>query len=158
MEKYLVASKGNTLDSKVSARFGHSSYFLVINPETMEYDSFAGIADDESQHIGRFLSQDIKKVIVGNIGPSSYREVTSYGCAVYLCRNMPVLEAVKKVTSGDIPLLKEPTLKKSIHSARKEGQDEFREEIRRGKGMGKGMGKGIGKGMGKGMKGGKGGG
>ena len=47
MEKYLVASSGDTLDSKVSGRFGHSSYFLIIDPQTMEFKVFPGIGNDE---------------------------------------------------------------------------------------------------------------
>ena len=74
MEKYLVASSGDTLDSKVSGRLGHSGYFLVIDSQTMEFEAFPGISNDEYQHIGRFINLGIKKVIVGNIGPSAYSE------------------------------------------------------------------------------------
>lgn len=145
MEKYLVASSGDTLDSKVSGRFGHSAYFLVVNPDNMEFDAFQGIGNAEFQIIGRFINLGVKKIITGNIGPSAYYEVTSAGCEVYLCRNMPVLEAVKKVANGDIPLLQEPTLKDSIHSARKAGS---------GFG-GRGEPSGTGKGSGTGSKGGR---
>ncbi|MBN2213573.1 MAG: NifB/NifX family molybdenum-iron cluster-binding protein [Bacteroidales bacterium] len=168
MEKYLIASAGDTLDSKVSGRFGHSGYFLVVNPQNMEFDAFPGIGNDESQGIGRFINLGIKKVIVGNIGPSAYNEVTSSGCKVYLCRNMSVLEAIKKVESGSVQVLKEPTLKASIHSARKAGDGYggrgegrrtgkgFETGLKGSKGMGKGMGSGMGKGMGRGMGGGMG--
>jgi predicted Fe-Mo cluster-binding NifX family protein len=141
MEKYLVASSGNTLDSKVSGRFGHAAYFLIVDPENMRFDAFTGIGNDEFQIIGRFINLGVKKVIVGNIGPSAYEEVSSAGCKIYLCRNMPVLEAVKKVTKGDIPVLQEPTIKDSIHSARKSGGGYG------GRGMGGGMGRGRGNGM-----------
>jgi len=152
MEKYLVASSGDTLNSKVSGRFGHSGYFLIINPQTMEFEAFPGVGNDEYQHIGRFINTGVKKVIVGNIGPSTYNEVISYGCAVYLCRNISVLEAIKKVENGDVPLLTEPTLKDSIHSVRKTG-DRYGG---RGKGRGKGRGLGLGPRDGSGMGGGQG--
>ena len=119
MEKYLVASSGDTLDSKVSGRFGHAVYFLIIDPFTMEFKVFPGVSKDEVQNIGKFITPDVKKVITGNIGPSSYNEILSYGCKVYLCRNMSVNEAVRKVKNDEVPILKEPTLKNSIHSARK---------------------------------------
>ncbi len=121
MEKYLVASTGETIDSKVSGRFGHSGYFLKVDPVTMQFEVFPGVSNYEDQNIRKFVETDIKKVIVGNIGPALYNEVTSYGCKIYLCRNMPVPEAIKKVKNGDIPALKEATLKESIHSARKTG-------------------------------------
>ncbi|MFO7934923.1 MAG: NifB/NifX family molybdenum-iron cluster-binding protein [Bacteroidales bacterium] len=162
MEKYLVASSGNTLNSKVSRRFGHSAYFLIVDPDTMEFDAVPGVADEESQPVGGFLNKGIKKVIVGNIGPSAYNEITSYGGAVYLCRNLSVQEATRKVKSGKVPVLKEPTLKDSIHSARKTGDPYdgrggrgtgkgLRDGTGGGRGMGRGMGGGMGKGSGRGM-------
>jgi predicted Fe-Mo cluster-binding NifX family protein len=140
MEKYLVASSGNTLDSKVSGRFGHSGYFLIVDPVTMEYEAFPGVSNYEDQTIRKYVDTDIKKVIVGNIGPAMYNEVTARGCKVYMCRNMPVPEAIKKIKNGDIPVLKEPTIKESIHSARKTGYNYGG----RGKGSIGGMGRRLG--------------
>ncbi len=149
MEKYLVASSGDTIDSKVSGRFGHSGYYLKVDPTTMEYEASIGVSNYEDQTISTLMGTDIIKVIVGNIGPALYNEITAYGCKVYLCRNMPVPEAIKKVMNGDIPELKEPTLKESIHSARKTGYNFGG----RGKGSIKGMvqlrGSGKGRGMGR---------
>jgi predicted Fe-Mo cluster-binding NifX family protein len=160
MEKYLVASSGDTLDSKVSGRFGHSAYFLIIDPQTMEFKIFSGIGKDEyMQGIGKFVNLGIKKVITGNIGPSAYNDVISSGCKVYICRNMPVREAVKKVENGDVPVLQEPTLKKSIHSAQKAGGGYggrgggrgTKRGLGSGTGDGRGMGRGQGIGLGRGM-------
>jgi predicted Fe-Mo cluster-binding NifX family protein len=162
MGKYLVASSGSTLNSKVSGRFGHAAYFLVVDPENMEFDAFPGVGNGEFQIIGRFINMNVKKVIVGNIGPSAFEELSSAGCKVYLCRNMPVIEAVKKVAKGDIPVLQEPTLKDSIHSARKAGSGfgGRGESFGTGKGSGtdstsgrehgRGMGDGMGRGRGNG--------
>jgi len=158
MKKYLVASLGDTLDSKVSGRFGHSGYFLLIDPLTMEFEILKGVSKDEDQDIGKFLTPVIKKVIVGNIGPSSYIEVLSYGCKVYLCRNMSVSDAVRKVKNDEVPLLKEPTLKDSIHSARKTDEGDVDSGRGEGRGSGKGSGSGPRDGSGRGMGGGMGGG
>jgi predicted Fe-Mo cluster-binding NifX family protein len=140
MEKYLVASSGDSLNSKVSGRFGHSGYFMIIDPQNMEFEAFTGVSKDEDQNIGKFITPAVKKVIVGNIGPSSYSEVLSYGCKVYLCRNMSVNEAVRKVKNDEVPVLKEPTIKESIHSARKTGYNYGG----RGKGSIGGMGRRLG--------------
>jgi len=82
--------------------------------------------------------------------------VASSGCAVYLCRNMSVLEAIKKVENGDVPSLKEPTLKDSIHSARKTGDRYSGRGEGRVTGRWLGIGSRAGKGMGKGMRSGRG--
>jgi predicted Fe-Mo cluster-binding NifX family protein len=149
MEKYLIASSGNTLDSKVSGRFGHSGYFIILDPETMKFEAFSGVkADESAQEIKRFIQRGISKVIVGNIGPSTFYEIKSSGCTMYLCRNMTVLEAIKKVENGDVQPLKEPTLPESIQSARKAG--DHRGKTGKGHGQGRGMGSGLGDGSGMG--------
>jgi predicted Fe-Mo cluster-binding NifX family protein len=136
----------------VSGRFGHSGYFLIIDPQTMEFKIFPGIGKDEyMQGIGKFINLGIKKVITGNIGPSAYSEVISSGCTVYLCRNMSVREAIKKVENGDVPVLKEPTLKESIHSARKAGGGYGGRGEGRGSGRGLGLGPRDGRGTGRGQ-------
>jgi len=168
MEKYLIASSGNTLDSKVSGRFGHSGYFLIVDPVTMDCEAFEGVTTYEDQDIERFINPSVKKVIVGNIGPGAFNELTSYGCKIYLCRNMPVPEAIRKVKDGEIKSLKEPTLKSSIHSARKTGYkygghgepatpgvsqgSDIRAFARRGMNRGTGRGLGRGKGPGSAMR------
>ncbi|MBN2612460.1 MAG: NifB/NifX family molybdenum-iron cluster-binding protein [Bacteroidales bacterium] len=155
MEKFLIASSGDTLGSKVSGRFGHAKYFLVLDPQTMKFEVFSGIqADEPAQSIRKLIGNDIKKVIVGNIGPSSFSELLSLGCTVYLCRNLTVNEAVQQVINGNIQPLKESTLPDSIHSARKAENRNM--GIGRGLGQGRGMGLGSGKGMGRGRGGGRG--
>ncbi|MBN1415633.1 MAG: NifB/NifX family molybdenum-iron cluster-binding protein [Bacteroidales bacterium] len=162
MEKYLIASTGDTLDSKVSGRFGHAGYFLIVDPGTLEYNAIRGVGKDDPQQTGELIRQGISRVIIGNIGPGSYDELLLAGCRIYLCRNMRVNEAVEKVKNGLIPELKEPTLKSSIHSGRKgsssyEGRGEGRGRgrgmgfgPRNGRGRGGGRGSGMGGGMGRG--------
>lgn len=170
MEKFLVASSGNTLDSKVSGRFGHAAYFLTVDPETMDYQVFQGVAKDENPLVRKYIQAGINKVIVGNIGPATFDELRAYGCKIYLCRNMQVVEAVNKVHHGEIQPMDTPTLNDSIHSARRTTEDNpgssfgrriedgFRRIFGRGagKGMGSGMGRGMGGGGGRGMGGGSG--
>jgi len=121
MEKYLVASSGDTLDSKVSGRFGHSAYFLVVDPQTMEFEALSGIdPEDSGLNVGKFFNRGIKKVLAGNIGPSTFNEISSAGFEIYLCRNLKVSEAVKKVNNNEINPLEKPTLENSIHTASKE--------------------------------------
>lgn len=34
MANYLIASSGDNLDSKISGRFGHAKYYLIVHPQT----------------------------------------------------------------------------------------------------------------------------
>ena len=39
--KIAVSSTGPTLDNTVEARFGRCSYFLLVNPATLEFEAIA---------------------------------------------------------------------------------------------------------------------
>ena len=92
----------------------------------MEFEVFEGINSQESGlNVNKFIDRNITKVLVGNIGPSTFNEITSSGCKIYLCRNMQVSDAVTKVNNNEIKTLDNPTLQNSIHSAR-EGSDNGR--------------------------------
>ncbi|MFP4622337.1 MAG: NifB/NifX family molybdenum-iron cluster-binding protein [Bacteroidales bacterium] len=155
MAKYLVSSAGDQLDSKISGRFGHAKYFIVIDPQTLDYEVYPGVEpDQEKPDIGTFMKRGISKVIVGNIGPSAFNEVTGYGLKVYLCRKMTVREATNKVYNNEISPMQEPTLKESLHAPRKAEGNVSGRGIGRGIGLGRSLGKG--RGIRKGRGGGKG--
>lgn len=117
--RYLIASSGADLNAKVSNRFGHAEYFIVLDSETGQFEAVPGVGHDEAAHgIDRFKKQNIEKVIVGNIGPGAFQDLKDHGWTAYLCRNMTINQAVEQVEKGAIPALEESTLKKSIHSAR----------------------------------------
>jgi len=114
--KYLAAASGADLDAKISKRFGHAAYFLVIDPETMEFTVIPGVGDESPVHgIGHFTTRDIQCVLVGNIGPSLFSDLVSAGMKVYSFHGITVREAVVKVHSGLVSPLDEPTMKRSIH-------------------------------------------
>ena len=115
--KYLVAASEINLDAKISKRFGHAEYFLIVDPVTLEFDYKPGVGHDEPCHgIGRFSGYDIKAVIVNNIGPGAFENVCDAKWQVYSCPGLTVREAVEKVRDKLVPALTAPTMKRSIHN------------------------------------------
>jgi predicted Fe-Mo cluster-binding NifX family protein len=165
MGQYLIASSGSTLDSKISGRFGHAKYYIIVNPKTMEYEVFPGVdKDDRRFDIGKIINQETQHALVGNIGPASFDELKWLGVHIYLCRNMKTREAIEKVYNNEVDPLESPTLEESIFSGRKfdDNNEAGRSEEKRagigggGKGSGKGFGPGRGLGKSKGKKNGQG--
>lgn len=146
--KYLIASSGPDLQAQIAKRFGHAEYFIVLDSETMEYRSLPGVGHDEPAHgIGRFRSQGVERVILGNIGPEAFQDLKQAGWTPYLCRKMTVREAVEKVESGEVSPLESPTAKRSIHSGRQaeDGGHDHDHRESGGHGMGQGRGRGLGR-------------
>ena len=131
--KYLVAASAANLDAKISKRFGHASYFLIVDPETFEFEVKTGVDENEpSRGIERSFNQDIKTVIVGNIGPGAFANMSNTGWQIYSCIGLTVREAVEKVRDGLVSALTASTMKRSIHNGGG------------GTGGGRGQGKGYG--------------
>lgn len=140
--KYLIATDGTDLEAKIAKRFGHSAYFMVVDPESEEFEVFAGVGHDEPAHgIGRFQDSGIERVILGNVGPEAFKDLQNAGWPAFLCRNMTVREALEKVKNGELEPLSEPTAKRSIHSAR----DPHHQHTRDGSGRSLHHGEGGGK-------------
>lgn len=116
--KYLVATSDRDLKAKISKRFGHSSFFLVVDSETLTFEAIEGVGHDQPRHgVDRFCKFNIERLIVGNIGPGAFVDVKNMGWKVFSGSGLSAAEAVEKVNNNEIPELTAPTMRKSIHSA-----------------------------------------
>ncbi|MDP8206901.1 MAG: NifB/NifX family molybdenum-iron cluster-binding protein [Candidatus Electryonea clarkiae] len=114
--KYLIAASAADSDAKIAKRFGHAEYYLTVDSEIMEFTVSPGFGEDQPFHgANRFTGSGIQRVIVGNVGPSAFRDLINAGLSVYSCHGITVLEAVKKVHSGLVAPLEAPTMRRSVH-------------------------------------------
>lgn len=142
--KIAVSSVGPTLDDSVDARFGRCAYFLVIDPETLEFEPIqnsnialghgAGI-----QSAQLLANKGVTVLLTGNCGPNAFQTLAAAGIQVITGVAGQVREAVRMYKSGAMASA-------SGHNV----QGHF------GTGMGGGMGAGGGIGQGIGMGGGRG--
>ncbi len=99
--KICVTSTGESLDSAVDPRFGRCAYFVVVDPATMEFKSFANPNIQSSGgagiQAGQFVaSQGAEAVITGNVGPNASQTLASAGIKVFTGASGTVREAVQK--------------------------------------------------------------
>ena len=116
--KYLIAATESKLEAKISKRFGHSEYFLVVDSETLSFQAIKGVGHNQPRHdIDLFSKYNIERLIVGNIGPGAFINIKDMGWAVFSCIGLTVYDAVSKVHNGEVSELTAPTMKQSVHSA-----------------------------------------
>ncbi|MBD3166589.1 hypothetical protein GF324_08320 [bacterium] len=152
---YLVAADGPTLDAPISKRFGHASFHLLVNSETMKVVKMEGgeVESFPAHGIQRFCyTIKVDGVIAGNIGPHAFEDIRREGWPMYIVRKSTVREAIEKVAAGDVVAATEPSMKRSIgrHPGHEPGDGHGR-----GEGHGGGQGRG-GQGYGGGHSGGQG--
>lgn len=114
--KILIGSDGNTLESRISMRFGHSNFFLIYDSLTKDLTPIENNQKGHTHHkLEEIMQQTTDAVIVGNIGPHAFEIIKSFGTKMFLARKMTVEEAIEKLLKNELEELSEPTAKKSIH-------------------------------------------
>ena len=115
--KLLVAATGADIESEVDKRFGHPANYLIVDSDTIEYDSFAGPQQDVPFHrMAEFQGRRIDGAVSGNFGPNAFNSLRSQGIQAYVCRGMSVKEAVEKIKAGVIEPAEQSTMKKSVRT------------------------------------------
>ena len=130
--KIAVSATGPSLDAEVDPRFGRCQYFIIIDPDTMEFESIenssalatggAGIATAQM-----VAGKGVEAVITGNCGPNAYQVLSSAGIKVITGVSGMVRSTVPDYKAGKLQASSQPNV--GTHA----GMD-------RGRGMGKGRG------------------
>jgi predicted Fe-Mo cluster-binding NifX family protein len=117
--KVLIAAQGITLDSPVAKRFGHAPYYLNVDLDSMQIqviDNAEHHHDETHAIIPQMAENGVKVFITGNIGPHAFELTNSLNLQVALAREMSSQEALEKLQRGELEILTQPTLKRSVHN------------------------------------------
>jgi len=142
-----ISASGPTLDAEVDPRFGRCQYFIIADPETMEFEvmdnSSAMAAGGAGISAGQIIAdKGVQAVLTGNCGPNAYQVLSSAGIQVITGVSGSVEDVLKSYQSG-----------KFKASAQANVPDHFGMGAAPGMtgGFGTGRGMGMGRGMGRGM-------
>jgi predicted Fe-Mo cluster-binding NifX family protein len=137
--KIAVSSTGPGLDSQVDPRFGRCQYFIIIDPDTMEFESLENSNVMASGGAGISAAQmiagkGVKIVLTGNCGPNAYQVFSQAGIQIITGVTGVVRDVIQNFKDRKLQATPQPSV--AAHF-----------------GMGMGMGRGMGRGMKKGMMG-----
>jgi predicted Fe-Mo cluster-binding NifX family protein len=105
--KIAITSSGETLDSQVDPRFGRTAYFLIGNPEIMD---FAAIENKNLSAAGgaginsakAVIDAGAEAVLTGNCGPNAERTLRAAGVKLYTGAKGTVAEAIELLRDGKL--------------------------------------------------------
>jgi predicted Fe-Mo cluster-binding NifX family protein len=113
--KICITSEGKTLDSKVDPRFGRCQNFILVNPDTLEFEAIensninqAGGAGIQSGQL--MASKGIKAVLTGNVGPNAFQTLNAGGIDIYTGVSGSVKEAIEAYKSGKLKKTDSPSV------------------------------------------------
>ena len=130
--KVAITATGLTLDADIDPRFGRCQYFIIVDPETMQFEALensgamagggAGVSTAQT-----IASKGVEAVLTGNCGPNAYQVLSTAGINVVTGVSGKVRDAIQSYKSGKLKASSQPNV-----------GDHF--------GMGRGMGRGRGMG------------
>ena len=130
--KIAVTSTGPTLEDTVESRFGRCAYFLIIDPDSLDFEpmenpnlSLGGGAGIQSAQL--MANKGVSVVLTGNCGPNAFQTFGAAGIQVTTGVTGQVRRAVERFKAGELS----PTSSPSVES-----------HFGMGRGMGGGMGRG----------------
>ena len=115
MEKIAISAEGPMLDDALDPRFGRAAGFLIVNPQTLEYEYVDnGASQAMSQGAGIQAAETVvragaKVVLTGYVGPKAFQALQAAKITVAQnLQNLTVREAVERYTSGKVELATGP--------------------------------------------------
>jgi len=135
--KIAISAQGTDLTAQVDPRFGRCQYFIIVDPETMQFEALentnmmagGGAGISTAQMIA---SKGVQIVLTGNCGPNAYQTLSAAGVQVITGVAGTVGDAIEGYKAGRFQATSQPSV--GAHF---------------GIGMGPGMGMGGGMGMGR---------
>ena len=138
--KVAVSATGEDLDAQIDPRFGRCQYFIIVDVDSMKYETVPNESAMASGGAGIQAAQSVagmgvEAVITGNVGPNAFQTLNASGIKIVTGANGIVKDAVERYKKGELKETSSPTVDE--HS-----------------GMGGGAGRGMGRGIGGGREGG----
>jgi predicted Fe-Mo cluster-binding NifX family protein len=130
--KIAVSAMGTTLDTEIDPRFGRCQYFIIVDPDTMEFEALENSGAMAGSGAGISTAQTIagkgiEAVLTGNCGPNAYQVLSAAGIKVVTGVSGKVGDAIQSYKSGKLKASSQPNVAGHF-------------------GMGRGMGRGRGMG------------
>ena len=155
--KICVTSTGSDLDAQVDPRFGRCQYFMIVDPDTMEFEAIPNEGIGASSGAGIqaaeiVANRGVDVLISGNIGPNAFQTLTAAGVRVLTGASGTIRDAIEMYRAGKLSETAGATV--PGHAGMPQSPPETFAGGGRGMGMGgrRGMGRGGGGGgMGMGM-------
>lgn len=109
MNKIAVSSEGPGLDEPVDPRFGRAAGFVIVDPETLDFEYLEnGAAQARGQGAGILAAETVARagagvVLTGFVGPKAFQALEAAGIRVaHNLEGLSVREAMQRFSDGRV--------------------------------------------------------
>lgn len=106
--KIAVTAQGKDVSSEVDLRFGRAKWFIVIDPETGDFEAHDNEVNvNAAQGAGIQTGQNIanlgvEAVITGNVGPNAFKTLNAAAIKIFLADKQTVSQAIESFKTGQL--------------------------------------------------------
>ncbi len=99
--RILITATGKDLEAEVDPRFGRARYFLIVQPDTLDFEAFENLNIDAAHGVGiqsaQFAVEKNSSVIItGQCGPNAERVLRSSGIRIITGATGKVKDAIEQ--------------------------------------------------------------
>ena len=136
--KIAITASGPDLNSQVDPRFGRAPYFIIVDPESSDFETIensgaGGMSGVGIQSAQLIANKGAKSLLTGSCGPNAYQTLQAAGVEVIVGVSGTIKEAIEKYKKGEFQATAGPSV--APHFGAQPGMG-----AGRGMGMGQGMG------------------
>lgn len=107
-KRVAVTSNGKDLNSEIDPRFGRAQYFIIVDPETMEYKVIENRQNLDSPHgagiqAGKTIVESGAKILItGFCGPKAFKVLESAGIQMITGAKGRIKDVITEYKSGKL--------------------------------------------------------
>lgn len=144
-----ITATGPTLEDKVDPRFGRCPYFIIVDPETLDFEalenSSAMAAGGAGIATGQMIAgKGVEAVLTGNCGPNAHQVLSAAKIQVITGVSGIVKDAIEEYKLGTFSASQQPNVADHFGMSYSSGGGS---DANTGRGTGRGRGMGMGRGM-----------
>ncbi|MFW6104874.1 MAG: NifB/NifX family molybdenum-iron cluster-binding protein [Candidatus Bipolaricaulota bacterium] len=112
--KLAITATGEDLKSNCDGRFGRCSVFVIVDPDSLEYEAIQNSSRKARSGAGIQAAETLTEagvdaVATGNVGPNAFNALDSAGLNIYTGASGTVEEVVELFKNDELTQANEPT-------------------------------------------------
>jgi len=110
-----ISAAAPGLDAEIEPRFGRCQHFVIVDPESMEFETLENSSAMAAGGAGISTAQMIAEkgvgvVLTGNCGPNAYQTLTAAGVQVVTGLSGKIKDAVEAYNAGKLQPSSQPSV------------------------------------------------
>ncbi|WP_406656489.1 NifB/NifX family molybdenum-iron cluster-binding protein [Methanolobus sp. ZRKC2] len=111
--KICITSMSDNLEASVDLHFGRCRYFIIVDPDSMEFEVIDNASLSASGGAGvraaqQIINKDVAVLITGSVGPNAFSLLSAEGIGIFSSRAGSVVDAVSAYRAGSLEKIESP--------------------------------------------------